>query len=555
MNVDDSERLARCESPEFKPLALLFAAFALLSACGGDGRGTAPDPGVQVADAAANCAGLASTNVPASAIALPTQGATIQSAALQASGTVAGTGEFCKILGSVLSTNAADPPINFELNLPSAWNGKALQMGGGGFDGSVVTGLNVIDNAPATLPTPLANGYATFGGDGGHTGAGLDGSFGTNAQAVANYTGEAVKRTHDAAAFLINAYYKKAPAKSYFAGSSKGGHEGLVAVQRYPADYDGAIVYYPANIHTLAWYRVWDAAFNRPGGYLNPTKQALLKTKVLEACDALDGVADGIVSNPDACRSRFAVNSLRCEGGADGGDTCLSDAQIDTLVTAATPMQCAYPLAFGVTSMGPFPVFNGGDDLSFAFSSLFNPAAVDPTGTSTLYYIFNDGVIKNMIDPGSTGASFDYLAWQPKIQALSAQWDAKDPNIDAFQKKGGKLLLIQGTTDMLVAPPVTTDYYNSLKARYGDVLKDFARYYVVPGFGHGTGPFQSKWDSLSALDSWASNGTAPANQVTTDGAAATAGRTRPLCEYPLFPKYNGTGDGNSATNFTCSASQ
>jgi len=102
---------------------------------------------------------------------------------------------------------------------------------------------------------------------------------------------------------------------------------------------------------------------------------------------------------------------------------------------------------------------------------------------------------------------------------------------------------------------VTTDYYNSLKARYGDVLKDFARYYVVPGFGHGTGPFQSKWDSLSALDSWASNGTAPANQVTTDGAAATAGRTRPLCEYPLFPKYNGTGDGNSATSFTCSASQ
>jgi feruloyl esterase len=216
-------------------------------------------------------------------------------------------------------------------------------------------------------------------------------------------------------------------------------------------------------------------------------------------------------------------------------------------------MQYAYPLAFGVTSMGPFPVFNGGDDLSFAYSSLFNPAAVDPTGTSSLYYIFNDGLIKSMIDPGSTGGRFDYLAWQPKVQALSAQWDAKDPNIDAFQKKGGKLLLIQGTTDMLVSPQVTTDYFNSLKGRYADSLKTFARYFMVPGFGHGTGPFLSKWDSLSTLDAWASSGTEPTNQVTTDGSAATLGRTRPLCEYPLFPKYKGTGDVNSSASFSCSA--
>ena len=552
MNMFGVKGFVKGEPPVLKSMASSFIAAALLSACGGGGDSPASDPGVQVTNAATACPGLATTNVPASAVGLPTQGATIQSAALQASGAVAGTCEFCKILGSVASTNAADPPINFELNLPTTWNGKALQMGGGGFDGSVVTGLQGVDNSPAALTTPLANGYATFGGDGGHTGSGLDGSFGTNAQAVANYTGEAVKRTHDAAAFLINAYYKKAPAKTYFAGSSKGGQEGLVAVQRYPADYDGAIVYYPANIHSLVWYRVWDAAFNKPGGYLNPTKQALVKTKVLEACDALDGVADGIVSSPEACRIMFAVNSLRCAGGTDVGDTCLSDAQIDTLVTAATPMRYAYPLAFGVTSMGPFPVFNGGDDLYFAYSNLFNPAAVDPTGTSTLYYIFNDGVIRNFIDPGSTGGSFDYLAWQPKIQALSAQWDAKDPNIDAFQKKGGKLLLIQGTTDMLVAPAVTTDYYNSLKSRYADTLKSFARYYMVPGFGHGTGPFASRWDSLSALDAWANGGTAPTNPVATDGA--TAGRTRPLCEYPLFPKYNGTGDANSAASFTCSAS-
>ena len=554
MNVFERTGIARGGLATLKPTALSFTAAALMCACGSSG-GDSPsaDPGAQVANAATACPALATTTVPAGAIGLPSSGATIQSATLQASGAVAGAGEFCKILGSVVSSNPADPPINFQLNLPSTWNGKALQMGGGGFDGTVVTGLNVVDNAPTSGTTPLGNGYATFGGDGGHSGAGLDGSFGTNAQALSNYIGEAVKRTHDAAAFVIAAYYKKAPAKTYFAGSSKGGHEGLVAVQRYGADYDGAIVYYPANIFTLAWYRVWDAAFNHPGGYIDPTKQALLKAKVLEACDALDGVSDGVVSNPEACRTRFAVNSLRCDGGTEGGDTCLSDAQIDTLVTAATPMQYAYPLAFGVTGMGPFPVFNGGDDLSFAYSSLFNPAAVDPTGKSTLYYIFNDGVIKNFLDPASTGGSFDYLAWQPKIQALSARWDAKDPDIDTFQKKGGKLLVIQGTTDMLVAPAVTTDYVNSLKSRYGDKLSSFARYYMVPGFGHGTGPFQSKWDSLSALDAWASSGTAPTNPVTTDGAAATAGRTRPLCEYPLFPKYKGTGDVNSAANFTCSA--
>jgi hypothetical protein len=210
-------------------------------------------------------------------------------------------------------------------------------------------------------------------------------------------------------------------------------------------------------------------------------------------------------------------------------------------------MQYAFPMAFGVTSIGPYPVFQGGDMLGI----LFDPTGAN--GTATGYFGFNDGVIKYFIqqDPNSTSTSFNYLAWQPRIQQLSAMWDAKDPNLDPLRRKGGKLLLVQGTTDMLIPPSSTTAYYDSLVSRYGQDLKSFARYYMVPGFGHASGTFKMTWDSLQALDSWVDDGKAPVDPITTDAAQGTAGRTRPLCEYPQFPKYIGSGDANVAANFTC----
>jgi len=515
-----------------------------LAACGGGDKVTAvtPAPSVNVANATAKCPALSSTSIPSSAFSLPTGGVTIAAAvlvpAVAVSGAALATPEYCKVTGSIAAINAADPAIKFEINLPTNWNVKTVQFGGGGFNGSVVSGLGNITHAPSTAASPLQRNYVTFGGDSGST---PDGSFGTNAQAMANYGGESVKRTRDAAVALMNIYYQSAPLRTYYAGESKGGHEGLVATQRYAKDYDGVIAYYPADQNqamVLSWDRMYQAANNTPGAALNANKQALLKSSVLATCDSLDGVTDGIVSNISACSAKFAVNSLRCVGGADTGDTCLSDLQINTLLAAATPMTFAFPLANGVTSIGPYPVFNGGD--------LF--------GIMGAYGFFDSSVIKYFIqqDANAPTANFDYRPWQTRVQAISALYDSTDPNIDSFKAKGGKLMIVQGTTDMLVTHATTTEQVNRLAARYGTELKGFVRYYVVPGHAHGDGDFIPRWDALTALEAWVENGSAPATPVATDAATATAGRTRPMCEYPTWPKYNGSGDVNSAASFTCS---
>lgn len=128
---------------------------------------------------------------------------------------------------------------------------------------------------------------------------------------------------------------------------------------------------------------------------------------------------------------------------------------------------------------------------------------------------------------------------------------ADNPDLDTFRSRGGKLLLVQGTTDMLVPEAMTTAYFDKLAARYGKDLQSFAKYYVVPGFAHGRGDFTSTWDSLSALEAWAERGVTPLDQVTVDNNTATRGRSRPLCEYPTFPKYKGSGDPNNAASYGC----
>lgn len=519
---------------------------ALTGCGGGDDNEVAAPQSVEVGDAATRCVGLLGSSVPASAFGLSTSGATVGAATVVPADAVTGTGEYCKLTGQVNGAQAADPPIKFQVNLPSRWNTKSVQFGGGGFNGTVVTGEGNVSNAPVNVKTPLARGYATFGSDSGST---PDGSFGLNAQALANYGGESVKRTRDLAVALANTYYKQMPTRTYYIGGSKGGHEALIAAQRYAADYNGVVAYYPANQNQAmvhSWDRMWRAAYSTAGASLNSTKITLLKSKVLEACDALDGATDGIVANVEACGRTFAVNSLRCTGGADTGDTCLSDAQISTLLTAATPMQFAFPLANGVTSIGPYPIFLGGDVNGILFDGT-------TTGLATGYNFFDPAVIKYFVtqDVNTDVAAFDYRNWQPRVEQISALYDSTDPNIDAFKGKGAKLFIVQGTTDMLVTATTTTAYVNRLVDRYGDAVRNFTRYYVQPGFGHGNGTFNMRWDSLTALEDWVEKGKAPVDQVGIDANTATAGRTRPMCEYPAWPKYKGTGDVNSASSFTC----
>ena len=141
--------------------------------------------------------------------------------------------------------------------------------------------------------------------------------------------------------------------------------------------------------------------------------------------------------------------------------------------------------------------------------------------------------------------------WQAKILPIPSVFDASNPNLDAFKAKGGKLILLQGTTDMLVPAPMTTDYFEALGRRYGNELKSFARYYVVPGYGHGNGAFNMSWDSLAALDAWVEGRGAPVAPVAIDANPQSGGRQRPLCEYPGWPRYRGSGDAARAESFEC----
>lgn len=541
---------------------------AVLAACGGGGDGPL------------SCAQLAGKTIPASAIALPTTGGAVTSATLvAASGTgAAAVPEHCLVSASISPVDPAAPKILLRVALPTNWNTKALMYGGGGFDGSIPNVVGNVPNGPTDQPLPVARGYAVFASDSGHQAGArgsLDGSFGLNDEALRNWGGDALKKTRDAAQYLIRSRYATAATKSYFAGGSTGGREALQSIQRWPSDWEGAIAWYPAwnQASAMLGGHAGTVALSKPGAYPNGAKRLALYTAALQACDALDGVNDGIVSNQNACNARFdpataTLNGapLRCAGGADTGDSCLSDVQIATLKAINAPVKFGFALASGETG---YPGYNmWGADLGITSIT----AAIQPTvtflnfGTSqpanpmpaTAPYISQqvDQVLKTMI---TRDLNFNPLSFDPQTATpLAERWGVlakmidQSTDISGFVNRGGKLLLAHGVHDVLVSSRATADYYTRLVKQFGQTRVDsFARYYEVPGLGHAvSSQFNGTWDSLTALEQWAEGGNAPSAQVTRD-TIGVPGRTRPLCEYPKWPQYKGTGDVNLAASYTC----
>lgn len=542
-----------------------------LQACGGN---DSPDPGLlsTQGSAALACPALSGYVLDASKIGLPTTGGSVTSASLVAASAAGNSnGEYCLVKGALHPIDRTAPDIQFELNIPTSWNHRALQLGGGAYNGTVVTGLAGITFAPLAT-TPLARGYATYGSDSGHQGAlpvpATDASFALNAESLVNYGYASIKKTHDAAAMVLKAYFgSDVSYKSYFAGGSTGGREALTAVQRFPADYDGVFAGSPtANFSGLRMIGmpVGQQAYGPAGGYLNPAKQALVLQSSVAACDLLDGVADNIVSNVPACQAKAAATmaSLRCAGGVDTGNTCLSDAQLSVVNTLHAGLTLPYAMPDNATTYPGYNAFEGTDFSNNAATlGLGSSAALllAPT-TSTNGYLFAQAAqwVRYFVTQNPT---YDLLAFDPlhpgiyqqRVTDLSAIVGATNPDLSAFQARGGKLMMLQGLADSAVSPNATILLYNSFVQKMGQTsLNGFVRFYQVPGMGHGVGVFVPSWDVLSALDAWVTSGTAPGTLTGTDTATATAGRTRPLCVYPAWPKYNGSGDVNQASSFTCS---
>lgn len=526
----------------------------------GAGSATATEAGRSTAP---QCAGLDQLPIPASVMSLPTTGGRVESTTVATSVLSGRTVEYCQVDADIFPVDPSAPDIKMRVDLPYGWNHKALMFGGGGYDGSIPDLTENVPFGPTDQPVPLARGYATFASDSGHeqiptAPPSLDGSFGVNDEALVNFAaGDALKKTRDASLFLIRHAYRTNPTEVYFAGGSTGGREALVVAQRWPTAFDGVIAAYPAwnNLSEVLDLGYLAQVLSRPGAFPGPDKQTLLYNSVINACDGLDGVRDNVVSDPSGCH--FDPHVLRCPGGADTGPTCLSDAQIGAVIAMSTPFRWPYRVASGETGYPGFP-FLSGSDMRTPFLGFGTTAPANPMPVTSGYGMqYWDQWVKYFLtrDPGYDSLTVDPRhpgQWLGRISYLSTIEDRNDADLRPFARAGGKLILMHGAADELVSPLSTSDYYRRVRAVVGPArTSGFLRYYVVPGANHanfGTPAFAASWDSLTALERWVEKGQPPVNPVVAD--ANHGNRTRPLCDYPDWPRYR-AGDPNSASSFVC----
>ncbi|MFC9977885.1 tannase/feruloyl esterase family alpha/beta hydrolase [Spirillospora sp. NPDC127200] len=516
-----------------------------------------------------SCTDLAGTAIPASAIGLPTGGGQVRQATLvPASGQGASAvGEHCRVDAALRPVDPAAPAILMRIALPTAWNGKAMMFGGGGYNGTVPNIAGNVPFGPADQPTPLGRGYATFASDSGHQAApdfqpatSLDGSFAANDEALRNFSGDALKKTRDAALHLIVERYAGAkPTQSYFAGGSTGGREALAVAQRWPRDFDGVIAVYPAwNAATLDLFFGYKAQIlSRPGAFPGPAEQELLHRSVVNACDGRDGLRDGVVSDERGCR--FDPRVLRCTARHQQPGTCLTDRQIRAVRALSSPLRLPYRLASGETGYPGFPYLSGAA-MTTPLLGMGTTAPAHPMPKTSGYGVqFWDQWIRYAVtrDPAHNSLAVDPRRpgkWRDRISRLSALQDVNDPDLRPFAAAGGRLLIVHGLADELVSHRSTAQYFDRVRATTSTAATArFARFYTVPGANHANvkAAFTAGWDSLTALEGWVEDSAAPQRPVVKDDNPTAAGRARPLCEYPAWPRYKGSGDPNDAASFTC----
>ena len=571
-------------------LTFALLAAALLSGCGGGDDDDDPE----FVQTPQSCEALAGRTIAAALIGESSSGAVVTSAsyvaavpaAPNAAGTalVPATPDYCRVLLEIRPVDPNAPLINSQVNLPTAWNGKKLQFGGGGFNGSLVTGLGESRNAGPQVPLPITQGYMTAGTDSGHQnqpGAEPQ-AFALNEEALHNFAYAAYKKTHDVAVHIGRLYYGESPRHSYYMGGSEGGREAMTMAQRYPADFDGIISLDPVmNFSGLQTFgnHVGGILQSAPGGWLNGKTQ-LVHDTVLAACDALDGITDSVVSHYLGCKAPAdaALAAKRCASGTDEGPACLSDAQLATIAAAHTGYSFNFPLANGMTAYAPFGY--GGEGLPGNWERWMVgtvppsfTAAPNVAGMNNLF-TFGNGYVRYFIaqDPNFNPLGYDPDNFQARVQAVSDIMDATNPDLTAFFNRGGKLIVKEDMADTAQSPFTALNYWDAVVARMGrDTTEQFFVAYAAPGLPHTSNGIAAgtanapaygipgRIDLLGLLDDWVENGNKPAEQLTLESRdalpphAVTAEKA--MCRYPLYPRYVGPADGGAvAANYVCTAS-
>jgi feruloyl esterase len=462
---------------------------------------------------------------------------TIANAAVTAAAAVAASGNlpaYCQV--KVTAKPVADSEIKIEIWLPAAadWNGKFVGTGNGGYSGAI--GYGDMRNA-------LQRGYATAGSNTGHDGGDLQFGAG-HPEKIRDWAYRAIHVMTETARQVVRGYYGKAAAHAYFTGCSTGGHQALMEAQRYPTDYDGIVAGDPGNDRirlNAGFLWSWLAANKDAASPLPASKLAMINRAVIDACDGLDGVKDGLLGDPRSCR--FDPGTLLCKGADE--PTCLTAPQV-------TAVRSIYEGARNPrTSQQIFPGWVRGSEApggrggwSAYFVGQREPARVD----FWRYWVFDNP----QWDPRTFDFDRDVASADSKVGFI----DANNPDLSAFQANKGKLLMYHGWADPVVPPEDGIQYYESAGKAMGGTAKiaSFFRLFMVPGMGHCTGgPGPSEFDALGALDRWVTEGVAPQKIVASHSTNGAVDRTRPLCPHPQVARWTGSGSTDDAANFVCAA--
>lgn len=435
--------------------------------------------------------------------------------------------------------------VGVDVRMPDNWNQKILATTKQGYMGSF---------PPVTNPAEaqaLPRHYAVITTDSGHVSNNiLDASFGLNnrpAEIDYGYRGLHLAKVVGAA--IVTAYYGSAPAHSYFNGCSSSGRYGLQSAQHYPTDFDGIIAGSPvADLTGVTISLNWDmqATLAAP---IPAAKLPVLGAAVHAACDANDGLVDGLIDDPRECS--FDLTQLACSGG-DAPD-CFTADQISTLRKLyGGPKDSSgsqiYPgLAFGGET--PDPVGNNGWDFYITGVGSMPPTDLQLQDQFLKYLAFD------VDDPNFDWRTFNFDTDPQRMETMHDILDASyDEDLHNFQDAGGKLIIYQGWSDVAATPFRTIQYYDRLHANQGRrQLEDSARLFMVPGMHHCVGgEGTTKFDALTALEQWVEEGQAPSSILAahTTGSPGT-NRTRPLCPFPQHAVYQGTGSIDDAANFVC----
>jgi feruloyl esterase len=431
---------------------------------------------------------------------------------------------FCRVAAELKPTPDSD--IHIEVWLPTAqWNGKFIAIGSGGWGGSLSYG---------EMADALRRGYATSATDDGHTGPSASFVIG-HPEKLIDFAYRAEHEMAVEAKTLIRAFYGSAPRYSYWNGCSGGGREGLLQASRYPDEFDGIIAGDPANIRRNSWaLELAVQTFKNPAAYIPPAKYPMIHRKVLEACDAKDGLKDGLIEAPESCNVDF--KSLQCK--AEDGPDCLTAHQVQTAQTITSPV---------ATKTGKilFPRVEPGTELRWSRLA-GGPQPADLFLDEFRYVVYQD--------PDWDWRSFDLERDSAKAHIIDKNVDELNPDLRAFAKHGGKLLLYHGWADQQVAPGSSVEFYNAvLDASEGlEQTPNWVRLFMAPGMAHcsgGEGP--DTFDKINLIEQWVEQGKAPEQIIAAHKTAGKIDRTRPLCPYPQVAYYDGTGSIDEASNFSC----